>query len=156
MVSVGYLFLCDSLISLWKRNVEAVIPIDEAPRWVQQLARLLRMLLLAAIATILASSIMSAGMSSDKAPPTESDISQVTTLRHASYCLSLGTSFTHQRFIDFESRLADALSSCSRSLAHHLVPHTTVIQPPNQEDLLHRHPRSSPRHRRGIQGRPNI
>jgi uncharacterized membrane protein YqjE len=90
MVSVGYLFLCDSLISLWKRNVEAVIPIDEAPRWVQQLARLLRLLLLAAIATILASSIMSAGMSSDQAPPSESDIQQVTTLRHASYCLSLG------------------------------------------------------------------
>lgn len=90
MVSIGYLFLCDSLISLWKRNVEAVIPIESAPRWVQQLARVLRLLLMASIGTILASSIMSAGMYDGQTPPSESDISQVTQLRHASYCCSLG------------------------------------------------------------------
>lgn len=93
MVSVGYLFLCDSLISLWKRNVEAVIPIDQAPVWVQQLARILRLLLLASIGTILASSIMSAGMYNGSAPPSESEISQVAQLRHASYCTSLGKHF---------------------------------------------------------------
>lgn len=111
MVSIGYLFLCDSLISLWKRNVEAVIPIDEAPGWVQRLARILRLLLLAAIATILASSIMSAGMYNGSGPPPESEISQVTTLRHASYCLSLAvpvvllfTLVLTQRFFDLPKR----------------------------------------------------
>jgi len=90
MTSIGYLFLCDSMIALWKRNVESVMPLHQTPPWVQVIARLLRLLLLASIGTIIASSVEASELFDASSPPTQSSVSQIVHLRHASYCLSLG------------------------------------------------------------------
>lgn len=87
MVSIGFLFLIDPVIELWRRHVATCLPAHEQPGWVRKLAALLKVGLLAAIAT----GVAGASKTSD-AFNSQDGIDTVKHLRQISYCLSLGTS----------------------------------------------------------------
>jgi hypothetical protein len=80
LISVGYLFLCDSLVALWQANVETHSPLSIQPSWIQKIARILRLLLLVTIIL----TIVSANLNSSY----ESNNNTGANIRHASYCLS--------------------------------------------------------------------
>ncbi|ORX35680.1 hypothetical protein BD324DRAFT_642887 [Kockovaella imperatae] len=77
-VALGFLFLLDPFSDLWKRHVDSVVPISERP-WVLKLA------LLAAVATAIASACMISGAVYDPAK-----VNSLKALRLSSYALALG------------------------------------------------------------------
>ncbi|CED84358.1 hypothetical protein [Phaffia rhodozyma] len=86
LVSIGFLFLIDPIITIWKRHVESVTPQSQHPRWVLQLSRILRILLIVSIATtVVASSLISSALSKP------SVIDNVRTLRKVSAIVTLIT-----------------------------------------------------------------
>lgn len=91
MVSVGFLFLIDPVIELWRRHVATCLPHHEQPKWVRKLAILLKLGLIAAIATAVAGAAQTSS-----AFDSQSGIDTVKELRQISYCISLGafTPFT--------------------------------------------------------------
>lgn len=86
MVSVGFLFLIDPVIELWRRHIASCLPTHQQPGWVKKVAVILKIGLLAAIGTGVAGA---AQVSS--AFNSESGIETVKNLRKVSYILSLGT-----------------------------------------------------------------
>lgn len=87
MVSVGFLFLIDPVIEMWRRHIAACMPAHEQPGWVKKVAVVLKIGLLAAIGTGVAGA---AQVSS--AFNSQSGIDTVKSLRKVSYILSLGMS----------------------------------------------------------------
>ena len=87
MVSVGFLFLIDPVVQLWQRHVALCLPKHEQPRWVHQLALLLKVGLLAAIGTGVAGAAQTSS-----AFDNEDGVETVRKLREVSYCLALGMS----------------------------------------------------------------
>jgi len=87
MVSVGFLFLIDPVIEVWRRHIASCLPSHQQPGWVRKVAIILKIGLLAAIATGVAGA---AQVSS--AFDSQSGIDTVKSLRKVSYILSLGTS----------------------------------------------------------------
>jgi len=84
LVSIGFLFLIDPVIQLWKRHVGSVMPKNQQPQWVQKLALVLLLALLAAIGTAAAG-----GGLTSQAFDSQAGINKVKSLREASYCISL-------------------------------------------------------------------
>jgi hypothetical protein len=87
MVSVGFLFLIDPVIEIWRRHIASCLPSHLQPRWVRKVAIILKIGLLAAIGTGVAGA---AQVSS--AFDSQSGVDTVKSLRKVSYILSLGTS----------------------------------------------------------------
>lgn len=97
LVSVGFLFLIEPVIELWKRHVASCLPAHEQPSWVRRLATMLKLGLLAAIATAIAGA-----SKTSSAFDSQDGIDTVTDLRKASYALSLGVSTVpSSRFVLF-------------------------------------------------------
>lgn len=90
LVSVGFLFLVEPVISTWQRHVAAAMPKAHQPRWVLRLAQVLKITLIAAIGTAIAG-----GAQTSSAFDSQDGIDTVRTLREASYCLSLGKSTSY-------------------------------------------------------------
>jgi hypothetical protein len=86
MVSVGFLFLIDPVTQMWQRHVALCLPKHEQPRWVRQLATVLKVGLLAAIGTGVAGAAQTS-----KAFDSQDGVNTIKTLRQVSYCLALGT-----------------------------------------------------------------
>jgi len=84
LVSVGYLFLIEPCVELWRRNLSSAISKQDYPSRVRRLALLMRISLLAAIGiTIAGSALVSSAISN----PNQLDT--VKALREAGYVLSL-------------------------------------------------------------------
>lgn len=90
MVSVGFLFLIDPVVELWRRHLASCLPKHEQPRWVLKLSTLLKIGLLAAIGTGVAGAAQTSS-----AFDSQSGIDTVRMLREVSYCLGLGTYLHH-------------------------------------------------------------
>jgi hypothetical protein len=95
LVSVGFLFLIDPVIELWRRHIASCLPTHEQPGWVRKVAIILKIGLLAAIGTGIG-----AAAQTSSAFDSQSGIDTVKHLRQVSYILSLGkSSLTLRRII---------------------------------------------------------
>ncbi|ORY29509.1 hypothetical protein BCR39DRAFT_531841 [Naematelia encephala] len=86
LVSIGYLFLIEPIIGLWKLHLASAVTQEAYPTYVNSLARVLRLLLIAAIATAIAGSSLISSALNDS-----SELSTVRQLRQASAILSMVT-----------------------------------------------------------------
>ncbi|KAK1925272.1 hypothetical protein DB88DRAFT_483378 [Papiliotrema laurentii] len=101
LVSIGYLFLMEPVIEMWRRHVATAVSVHEAPRWVTRLSWVLKYALLAAIGTAVAGASMISSALNDS-----STMSTVISLRKASAILSFSVAAitllailsTHVRF----------------------------------------------------------
>ncbi|OCF32389.1 hypothetical protein I316_06059 [Kwoniella heveanensis BCC8398] len=101
LVSVGFMFLIEPAVGLWKLQVDSDMAKEDRPIWVRRLAMILKLAILAALCTALAGS----GMISDALKNTDK-LNTVKTLREASNVLSvavvvvlvISTVLTHTRF----------------------------------------------------------
>jgi hypothetical protein len=94
LVSVGFLFLIDPVIELWRRHIASCLPTHEQPGWVKRAAWILKVGLLAAIAT----GVVGASKTSS-ALNTQDGAQTVQQLRKVSYVLALGTSSLSRKHI---------------------------------------------------------
>ncbi|EIW68889.1 hypothetical protein TREMEDRAFT_31245 [Tremella mesenterica DSM 1558] len=83
LVSIGFLFLIEPLISLWERHVKDSLG-DNRPSWVVRLGRLLKIVLIVTIAISAAS-----GALVNQAFKSADGVQKVKTLRETGYILSL-------------------------------------------------------------------
>ncbi|WVQ94528.1 hypothetical protein IAU59_001607 [Kwoniella sp. CBS 9459] len=85
LVSIGFLFLIEPAVGLWKLQVDSDMNQEDRPTWVRRLALLLKFAVLASIGTAIAgSSMISSALSN---PDT---LKTVKSLREASNVLSVG------------------------------------------------------------------
>lgn len=87
LVSIGYLFLMEPVIEMWRRHVATAVTADVAPRWVTLLSRLLKIALLVAIGTAIAGASKISGALDDP-----SELDTVKSLRKVSSIVAFGVS----------------------------------------------------------------
>ena len=86
LVSIGFLFLIDPVIEIWRRHIASCLPTHEQPGWVRKVAVILKIGLLASIGTG-----VGAAAQTSSAFDSQSGIDTVKHLRQVSYILALGT-----------------------------------------------------------------
>ncbi|WVF67095.1 hypothetical protein IAT40_001840 [Kwoniella sp. CBS 6097] len=84
LVSVGFLFLIEPAVGLWKLQVDSDMRTEDRPTWVRRLATFLKIAILASIGTAIAGSSMISGALNDA-----DKLKTVKSLREASNILSL-------------------------------------------------------------------